>query len=115
MKKAIVILTLSTLPIVARLSPDNNVIKGLRAEAKATGFGQVSAVGFKRDCTPIPNKVVVCRDIALDATGRAELKVGRNYCVIRLDPRIGGGERGRRVMREVLLRCHRGLDARPTV
>ena len=93
-------------PVVVRTNPSNNVVGSVKAGAGQSGLGPVHAVGFQRNCSPVPGQVVVCRDPSLMRTGtRATTTVGRNSCVVRLDPRVGGSASGRRQVAGAISGC----------
>lgn len=92
---------------VARLSPDNRVMDAVRAGSAAVGIETVRAVGFSSNCSGLGGRIVVCRDKALDKTGRARVLVTSTGCVIALDPRLGGGTRGVRVIGSAFRGCVR--------
>ena len=93
-------------PVVVRTNPSNNVVGSVRTGAGQSGLGPVHAVGFQRNCSPVPGAVVVCRDPSLMHTGaRATSTAGRNSCVVRLDPRVGGSAPGRRQVAAAIGGC----------
>ena len=79
-------------PVHAHTHPDNGVVSSIRVAAKQVGLGRVEAVGFERNCRPNVGRVVVCRDTSLNRHGNPTMtSVGAGWCVVRLDPSVGGG------------------------
>jgi hypothetical protein len=95
-------------PVTVRTNPENAVVAAVRAGASRVHLGPVRAVGFERDCSPSSGHVVVCRDASLMTTDRrATTAVGPEWCVVRLDPRVGGGGPAVRHITQALRRCRR--------
>jgi hypothetical protein len=105
-------------PVFVRLSPDNNVVAAVTTAAARVGLGQVTVDRFRADCSPIPGEVVVCRDINLIAAGQRTVTYqGPGWCVVSLDPRVGGATVGvnqvTRAMKKCLVRRTRGANGAP--
>jgi hypothetical protein len=95
-------------PVTVRTNPQNNIVTAVRTAAARVHLGPINAVGFERNCSPVVGAVIVCRDSSLMATAeRAEADVGRGWCVVRLDPRVGGGQPAIRKVTQLLRKCRR--------
>ena len=93
-------------PVFVRLSPDNNVINAVIAAAASAGLGPVTVDHFRADCSAIQGQVVVCRDINLIQTGqRTVTLVGMGFCVVSLDPRVGGATVGTNHITRAMRKC----------
>jgi len=93
-------------PVFVRLSPDNNIISAVTASAARVGLGPVTVDRFRADCSPIQFEVVVCRDINLIQAGvRTSTAVGPGWCVVSLDPRVGGATVGVNQVTRAMKKC----------
>ncbi|HZQ83303.1 MAG TPA: hypothetical protein VFA83_00620 [Acidimicrobiales bacterium] len=93
-------------PVFVRLSPDNNVISAVSTAAARVGLGPVSVDHFRADCSAIQGQVVVCRDINLIQAGqRSATVVGIGWCVVSLDPRVGGAAPGVNQVTRAMKKC----------
>lgn len=93
-------------PVFVRLSPDNNVIGAVTTAAARVGLGPVTVDRFRADCSSIQGEVVVCRDINLIAAGqRTATVVGAGWCVVSLDPRVGGANPGVNQIIRAMKKC----------
>ena len=93
-------------PVFVRLSPDNNVINAVTTGASRVGLGPVTVDHFRADCSAIPGQVVVCRDINLIQAGsRSATVTGQGWCVVSLDPRVGGAAVGTNQVTRALKKC----------
>ena len=93
-------------PIVVRANPSNGVVQAATQGSLRVGLGAVNAVGFSPDCSPIPGKVVVCRDPSLGHRSTATSTVaGDDFCVVHADPRLGGSQPGIKAMTKALRQC----------
>src|SRR4051794_4589876 len=78
-------------PVTVRMNPDNNVADAVHRAAASAGLGPVTFVGFHPDCSAVAGAVVICRDPDLEKTKHPRgSRTGPGFCVVRLDPRIGG-------------------------
>ena len=94
-------------PVTLRTSPDNNIVNGVATAAARLGLGPVDVVRFSPDCSSLAGRVVVCRDITLQQGNvtRAATEVGYGFCVVRLDPRVGGAAVGTNIVTRALKKC----------
>jgi hypothetical protein len=89
--------------VVVRTNPDNAIVASVRSAAANVQLGAVRAVGFSPDCSPSNGEVVVCRDPNLSRS--AEHTRGAGWCVVRTDPRLGGGQPAVRTLTRALRAC----------
>jgi hypothetical protein len=95
-------------PVVVRLNPDNNVANAVNQAAASAGLGAVTFEGYHPDCSPVAGQVVICRDPSLKKGKHPRAsRVGPDFCVVRLDPRIGGAPHGNTVLSKALKKCLR--------
>jgi hypothetical protein len=95
-------------PVTVRMNPDNQVANAVNQAAAAAGLGPVTFEGFHPDCTPVPGQVVICRDPALQKGKHPRAsRTGPDFCVVRLDPKIGGAPHGITVLTKALKKCLR--------
>lgn len=93
-------------PVTVRLNPDNDVAAAVTSAATSAGLGRVTFVGFHPDCTGEPGAVVICRDPSLKKSKHPRAsRTGPDFCVVRLDPRIGGAPHGVTVLTKALRKC----------
>lgn len=93
-------------PVTVRLSPDNNVISAVSTAAARVGLGPVTVLRFVADCSAVQGQVVVCRDINLTQAGqRTATLVGVGFCVVSLDPRVGGAAPGVNQVTRAMKKC----------
>lgn len=93
-------------PVTVRLNPDNDVANAVNSAATSAGLGRVTFVGFHPDCTAVPGAVVICRDPSLQKGKHPRAsRPGPDFCVVRLDPRIGGAPHGVTVLTKALRKC----------
>lgn len=94
-------------PVTLRTSPDNNIVNAVVTAAARLGLGPVDVVRFSPDCSSLPGRVVVCRDINLQVADgvRSTTEVGYGFCVVRLDPRVGGTAVGTNIAYRAMKKC----------
>lgn len=93
-------------PVTVRMNPDNDVANAVTSAAASAGLGPVTFVGFHPDCTAVPGAVVICRDPDLKRTKHPRgSRTGPGFCVVRLDPRVGGAPHGVTVLTKALRKC----------
>lgn len=93
-------------PVFVRLSPDNNVITAVTTAAASVGLGPVTVDRFRADCSSIQDEVVVCRDAKLIQAGhRTATLAGPGWCVVSLDPRVGGAKSGVNQVTRAMRKC----------
>ena len=93
-------------PVHMHTHPDNGIVSTVQAAAARVGLGPIEAVGFERNCTPMRQWVLVCRDKSLQRPAQpTSTAVGPGWCVVRLDPTLGPGAPSLRVVTAALRRC----------
>jgi hypothetical protein len=95
-------------PVIVRMNPDNEVANAVNQAVASAGLGTVTFDGFHPDCSAVAGQVVICRDPSLQKTKHPRAsRTGPNFCVVRLDPKIGGAPHGITVLSKALKKCVR--------
>lgn len=95
-------------PVTVRMNPDNEVANAVNQAASSAGLGAVTFEGFHPDCSALAGAVVICRDPSLQKGKHPRAsRTGPDFCVVRLDPKIGGAPHGITVLTKALKKCLR--------